>query len=106
MAPMLSEYRDVAPTGTVDFLRRLGELAEGRTMLHVNSTRYGGGVAEILHRLLPLMDELGVKTRWEVLTGTDCSTGRRRVSTTPAGHQATTHQRDVRCLHRMQPREC
>lgn len=71
MAPMLEEYRDVAPTGTVDFLRRLGELAEGRTILHVNSTRYGGGVAEILHRLLPLMDELGVKTRWEVLTGTD-----------------------------------
>jgi trehalose synthase len=71
MAPMLAEYRDVAPTGTVDFLRRLGELAEGRTILHVNSTRYGGGVAEILHRLLPLMDELGVKTRWEVLTGTD-----------------------------------
>jgi trehalose synthase len=68
---MLAEYRDVAPTGTVDFLRRLGELAEGRTMLHVNSTRYGGGVAEILHRLLPLIDELGVKTRWEVLTGTD-----------------------------------
>ncbi len=71
MAPMLADYRDVAPTGTVDFLRRLGELAEGRTILHVNSTRYGGGVAEILHRLLPLMDELGVKTRWEVLTGTD-----------------------------------
>jgi trehalose synthase len=71
MAPMLAEYQDVAPTGTVDFLRRLGELAEGRTILHVNSTRYGGGVAEILHRLLPLMDELGVKTRWEVLTGTE-----------------------------------
>lgn len=71
MAPMLAEYTNVAPTGTVEFLRRLGEMAEGRTMLHINSTRYGGGVAEILHRLLPLMDELGVKTRWEVLTGTD-----------------------------------
>ena len=71
MAPMLAEYRDVAPTGTMDFLRRLGELAEGKTILHVNSTRYGGGIAEILHRLLPLMDELGVKTRWEVLTGTE-----------------------------------
>src|SRR5512147_282468 len=71
MAPILAEYQDVAPTGTVDFLRRLGELAEGKTILHVNSTRYGGGVAEILHRLLPLMDELGVKARWEVLTGTD-----------------------------------
>jgi trehalose synthase len=68
---MLAEYSDVAPTGTVDLLRRLGELAEGKTMLHVNSTRYGGGVAEILHRLLPLLDELGVKTRWEVLMGTE-----------------------------------
>jgi trehalose synthase len=68
---MLTEYSDVAPTGTVDLLRRLGELAEGKTMLHVNSTRYGGGVAEILHRLLPLLDELGVKTRWEVLMGTE-----------------------------------
>jgi trehalose synthase len=68
---MLAEYSDVAPTGTVDLLRRLGELAEGKTMLHVNSTRYGGGVAEILHRLLPLLDELGVKTRWEVLLGTE-----------------------------------
>lgn len=71
MTSALDEYRDVAPKGTVDFLRRLGELARGRTMLHVNSTRYGGGVAEILHRLLPLLDELGVRTRWEVIAGTD-----------------------------------
>jgi trehalose synthase len=71
MAPMLAEYSDVAPIGTVEFLRRLGELVEGKTILHVNSTRYGGGIAEILHRLLPLMDELGVKTRWEVLMGTE-----------------------------------
>lgn len=71
MAPMLADYRNVAPKGTVDFLQRLGESARGKTMLHVNSTRYGGGVAEILHCLLPLLDELGVKTRWEVITGTD-----------------------------------
>jgi trehalose synthase len=68
---MLAEYSDVAPTGTVEFLRRLGELAEGKTILHINTTRYGGGVAEILHRLLPLMDELGIKTRWDVLLGTE-----------------------------------
>src|SRR5574341_1441296 len=71
MGNMLDQYRGVAPKGTVEFLQHLGRLVEGTTMLHVNSTRYGGGVAEILHRLLPLMDELGVKTRWEVLTGTD-----------------------------------
>ena len=71
MKALLEQYREVTPPGTVDFLRQLGRRVEGKQMLHVNSTRYGGGVAEILHRLLPLMEELGVKTRWEVLTGTD-----------------------------------
>lgn len=71
MGHTLEDYRNVAPVGTVDFLRRLGQRAKGVRMLHINSTRYGGGVAEILHRLLPLMDELEVTTRWEVLTGND-----------------------------------
>jgi trehalose synthase len=35
----------------------------------VNSTAVGGGVAEMLNRLVPLLDELGVKTGWEVITG-------------------------------------
>lgn len=69
--PLLEQYRDVAPRGTVDFLRHLSGRVQGTRMLHVNSTRYGGGVAEILHRLLPLLEELGVRTRWEVLEGTD-----------------------------------
>jgi trehalose synthase len=71
MGTLLEQYCDVAPRGTVDFLRRLGERVAGKTMLHVNSTRYGGGVAEILHRLLPLLEEVGVKPRWEVMTGFD-----------------------------------
>jgi trehalose synthase len=37
--------------------------------LHVNSARHGGGVAEILHRLVPLITELGVDARWEVIKG-------------------------------------
>lgn len=40
-------------------------------MVHVNSTRYGGGLAEMLHRLLPLFEELGIKVRWEVMKGSD-----------------------------------
>ncbi len=35
----------------------------------VNSTAVGGGVAEILNRLVPLMNELEVHTKWEVITG-------------------------------------
>jgi trehalose synthase len=65
----LDDYRAVAPKGTVEFLRCLAQRARGRTFLHVNSTRHGGGVAEILHRLLPIMTELGVDARWEVIKG-------------------------------------
>jgi trehalose synthase len=65
----LAAYRGVAPPGTVEFLSRLGEKVRGRTFRHINSTRQGGGVAEILMRLVPLMNDLGVRADWEVLEG-------------------------------------
>ena len=68
---LLDQYRDVTPRGTVEFLRRLARQVEGIRMLNVNSTRTGGGVAEILQRLLPLFEELGVKARWEVMAGSE-----------------------------------
>ncbi|HEX7768018.1 MAG TPA: glycosyl transferase family 1, partial [Nitrospira sp.] len=68
---MLEHYRDLAPQGTVDLLRQLGRRVEGRSLIHVNSTRYGGGVAEMLHRLMPLFEELGIKVRWEVMAGSE-----------------------------------
>jgi trehalose synthase len=65
----LEAYRKVAPPGTVEFLYRLSEKVQGRSFLNVNSTREGGGVAEILMRLVPLMSDLGIKATWEVLEG-------------------------------------
>lgn len=65
----IEDYREVAPKGTIDFLYRLCERVKGRSFLHVNSTRYGGGVAEILNRLVPMMSALGIEARWEVLKG-------------------------------------
>ncbi|MGB2630305.1 MAG: glycosyltransferase [Candidatus Omnitrophota bacterium] len=65
----LESYREVAPAGIVDLVQKLSESLKGKSFLHVNSTRYGGGVAEMLHRLVPLFEEMGIKTRWEVLTG-------------------------------------
>ena len=67
----LDPYREVTPKGTVDFLRCLAEKVRGRRILHVNSTRVGGGVAEILRSLVPLLKEIGVEARWEVITGTE-----------------------------------
>jgi len=69
MAQELDEYREVAPKGTVEFLYRLSDLVAGRSFLHVNAVRYGGGMAEILRRLVPMMKSLGVDARWEVLAG-------------------------------------
>ena len=37
------------------------------SIVHVNSTAYGGGVAEILHSMVPLMRSLGIDARWEVM---------------------------------------
>jgi len=65
----IEAYRDVAPPGVVDLAHKLAGLVKGKTFLHVNSTRWGGGVAEILHRLLPLLKDLGVEPRWEVIEG-------------------------------------
>jgi trehalose synthase len=69
MAQELDEYRDFAPKGTVEFLYHLSELVAGRSFLHVNAVRYGGGMVEILRRVVPMMKALGVDTRWEVLVG-------------------------------------
>jgi trehalose synthase len=65
----LNDYREVAPRGAVDFISRMAERVKGRRFLHVSATRYGGGVAEILHRLVPMLAELGIEASWEVITG-------------------------------------
>src|SRR5438445_13791405 len=67
----LDDYRAVVPTATLDLLRRLAERIRGRSLVHVNSTRVGGGVAELLHRYVPLFTELGITSRWEVISGAE-----------------------------------
>lgn len=65
----LEAYRDVAPRGTIDLLRRLAERVRGRRFLHVSPSRFGGGPAEILHRAIPILRDLGVEAEWEVIVG-------------------------------------
>jgi trehalose synthase len=69
--PGLEDYAAVAGKGVVEELRLLGDRLSGLRVVNVNSTRLGGGVAEILNRLVPLLNEVGVDTRWEVMTGTE-----------------------------------
>ena len=65
----LSDYARVIGEGELDELRTLARPLAGRSVEMVNSTAVGGGVAEMLNRLAPLAEELGVKIRWEVMTG-------------------------------------
>ena len=66
----IESYRDLAPSGSVDLILKLAERLKDKTFLHVNSTRLGGGVAEMLLRLIPLFNDLDIDTRWEVMEGT------------------------------------
>jgi trehalose synthase len=69
--PRLEDYRSVIGSETLEELKFLAGGLAGRRVVHVNSTAVGGGVAEILNRLTPLMDELGLRARWEVIKGGD-----------------------------------
>ncbi|MFH1846309.1 MAG: glycosyltransferase [Candidatus Omnitrophota bacterium] len=69
--PGIESYREIAPSGAIDLIYRMAEFLKRRSFLHVNSTRYGGGVAEMLHRLVPMFEELGITTRWEVIKGSE-----------------------------------
>jgi len=66
---LLDQYEQVVGHQEVQRLRRLGERLGGKRVVHVNSTKSGGGVAEILGWMIPLMRELGIDASWEVIAG-------------------------------------
>jgi trehalose synthase len=66
---MMTQYAGVSPKSDMTLLRKLGERLQGKAFLHINSTRAGGGVAEILQRMIPILHDLGIEARWEVIEG-------------------------------------
>lgn len=69
MIELLEQYAAIAGENVVNHLRQLARPLKGLNMVHVNSTREGGGVAEILHKLIPLKQALGINASWEVING-------------------------------------
>jgi trehalose synthase len=65
----MEEYVPIVGQSIVDDLRLLGEKLQGKVIQHINSTSVGGGVAEILNRMVPLLRDLGVDTRWDLIKG-------------------------------------
>ena len=67
----LEAYRDIIGARAIDRLHASADRVRPWKLQHVNSTAVGGGVAEILTRMIPLLRDLGVETSWDVIQGND-----------------------------------
>jgi trehalose synthase len=67
----LENYADVVGAGEIEELRALAKPLRNRSIEMINSTAVGGGVAEILNRLVPLAEELDLSIRWDVMQGAE-----------------------------------
>jgi len=65
----IEEYIPLVGQSIIDDLKLLGEKLKGKVIQHINSTPVGGGVAEILSRMVPMLMELGVDSKWDVIKG-------------------------------------
>jgi trehalose synthase len=65
----LDDYIPVVGPAVIEDLRLIAAKLRGKRIVNVNSTAIGGGVAEILNRMVPLLRELEVDAGWEVIRG-------------------------------------
>jgi trehalose synthase len=69
MTVTLSDYEKVVGPEVIEEIRTLAGHVRHKSLQNINSTPVGGGVAEILTRLIPLLNELGVQASWDVIKG-------------------------------------
>jgi len=67
----LADYATLATRGLMDQIRALAEPLAGKRVAHLSATAFGGGVAEILYTLVPLMQDAGLDTEWRIIRGAE-----------------------------------
>lgn len=70
MSSLLEQYQQVMGSDIIYELSQMAKVLKGLKIVHINSTKMGGGVAEILATMTHLTGGLGIETHWEVITGT------------------------------------
>ena len=65
----IRDYNEIVGEKAINELHKLSEGLKDKRIIMINSTNKGGGVAEILLRLVPMLNRLGIKTEWLVLNG-------------------------------------
>jgi len=66
----IKDYTGIIPHVEFEKILSLSSKLKGLKVLHINATAFGGGVAEILHTLVPLMNDVGLSADWKVIEGT------------------------------------
>lgn len=67
----IADYEPIVGQSTIEELKLLAARLSGKVIQNINSTFSGGGVAEILSRMVPLLGQLGVDARWNVIKGSE-----------------------------------
>lgn len=67
----IEDYIPIVGESIINDLKLIAQKLKGKAIQHINSTSVGGGVAEILSRMVPLLKELGVDARWDLIKGGD-----------------------------------
>jgi trehalose synthase len=67
----LADYRSIVRRELYDEVVTLGERLRGKRVLHVSATSFGGGVAEILYTMVPLMRDVGLDAEWDIMFGSE-----------------------------------
>jgi trehalose synthase len=67
----IADYASLASRGLMTEIRRLAEPLQGKRIVHLSATAFGGGVAEINYALVPLMIDVGLDVEWRIIHGDD-----------------------------------
>lgn len=71
----LADYAPVVGEDVIAELEALAKPFQGARVAHISATAYGGGVAEMLHTLVPLMRNAGLDAEWRIISGHDAFFG-------------------------------
>lgn len=65
----LDNYKTLIGEKPLNDLKALASVLKGVKIVHINSTKEGGGVAEILMKMIPIAESLGIDMKWEIIEG-------------------------------------
>ena len=100
----LAEYQSIIFRELLSEIEELAAPLQGKRVLHVNATSFGGGVAEILYTLLPLMNDVGLQAEWQVMTAdSEFFNVTKAFHNGLQGAPVEPHRRRARHLRRRQP---